>query len=223
MSTKQTPNEVEEVKDLEQVEEVQDLTEIEKVEDLAAAPEEVKEASPAFRSGGLRGISTPTMIHTHLDNFLAKIAGEIPVDANIRNSLEYWLNEIANVGFVTLQEVLSAIGAGGIVGGTLRQVLAQTHSVDFRNTNCIDLSTLTWTQTTFGSSMSWRAPKPSDAKAYGDSDAPNILSTVYSSQKIDSLYSDVKGVGIRSTGNEIYVNNGSTTEKPTGLLAYEKA
>lgn len=95
MSTKQTPNEVEEVKDLEQVEEVQDLTEIEKVEDLAEAPEEVKEEAPVLKSGGLRGISTPTMIHTHLDNFLAKIVGETPVDTNVRNSLEYWLDQIS--------------------------------------------------------------------------------------------------------------------------------
>lgn len=86
MSTKQTPAEAEEVKDLEQVEEVQDLTEV---------PEEIKEASPTLKSGGLRGISTPTMIHKHLDNFLASIAGETPVDTNVRNSLEYWLKQIA--------------------------------------------------------------------------------------------------------------------------------
>lgn len=38
---------------------------------------------------------TPTMIHKHIDNFLAKIVGETPVDDNPRDSTEYWLNEIA--------------------------------------------------------------------------------------------------------------------------------
>ena len=47
MSTKQTPNEVEEVKDLEQVEEVQDLTE---------APEEIKEAVEEGRGSYLCGL-----------------------------------------------------------------------------------------------------------------------------------------------------------------------
>ena len=38
---------------------------------------------------------TPTMIHEHIDNFLAKIVGETPVDDKPRNSTEFWLNEIA--------------------------------------------------------------------------------------------------------------------------------
>lgn len=39
---------------------------------------------------------TPTMIHEHIDNFLAKIVGETPIDDNPRDSTEYWLNEIAD-------------------------------------------------------------------------------------------------------------------------------
>ena len=35
------------------------------------------------------------MIQTHVDNFLAKIAGETPIDDKPRNSTEFWLNEIA--------------------------------------------------------------------------------------------------------------------------------
>ena len=35
------------------------------------------------------------MIQKHEDNFLAKIAGETPIDDNPRNSTEFWLNEIA--------------------------------------------------------------------------------------------------------------------------------
>ena len=38
------------------------------------------------------------MIQTHVDNFLAKIAGETPIDDNPRNSTEFWLNEIAENG-----------------------------------------------------------------------------------------------------------------------------
>lgn len=98
MSTKQTPEEVEEVKDLEQVEEVQDLKEapeeVKEVQDLTEVPEEVK--APVLRGGGLRDAADPNMIQTHLDNFLAKICGETPVDVNPRNSAEYWLKRIAD-------------------------------------------------------------------------------------------------------------------------------
>lgn len=38
------------------------------------------------------------MIQKHLDNFLAKIAGETPVDDEPRDSTEFWLNEIAEQG-----------------------------------------------------------------------------------------------------------------------------
>lgn len=48
-----------------------------------------------LRDGGLRDAGHPEMIQTHLDNFLAKIAGETPIDDNPRNSTEFWLNEIA--------------------------------------------------------------------------------------------------------------------------------
>ena len=35
------------------------------------------------------------MIQRHADNFLAAIAGETPVDDNVRNSKEFWLKKIA--------------------------------------------------------------------------------------------------------------------------------
>ena len=41
------------------------------------------------------------MIQKHLDNFLAKIAGETPVDDTIQNSTEFWINKIAEQGGVT--------------------------------------------------------------------------------------------------------------------------
>ena len=40
-------------------------------------------------------MANENMIQKHLDNFLAKIAGEVPADENVRTSQEFWLNEIA--------------------------------------------------------------------------------------------------------------------------------
>ena len=40
-------------------------------------------------------MANENMIQKHEDNFLAKIAGETPIDDNPRNSTEFWLNEIA--------------------------------------------------------------------------------------------------------------------------------
>ena len=40
-------------------------------------------------------MANENMIQTHLDNFLAKIAGETPIDENPRNSTEFWLDKIA--------------------------------------------------------------------------------------------------------------------------------
>lgn len=47
--------------------------------------------------GGLRGVGHPEMIQKHLDNFLAAIAGETPVDTNVRTSTEFWLKMIADI------------------------------------------------------------------------------------------------------------------------------
>lgn len=87
MSTKKTV-------DTEIVEDVEKI-EPEVIEEVKApVVDEVKEIVPEVKAP-LRGISTPSMIHTHLDNFLAKLCGETPIDANVRNSLEYWINELA--------------------------------------------------------------------------------------------------------------------------------
>lgn len=40
-------------------------------------------------------MANENMIQKHEDNFLAKIAGETPIDDKPRNSTEFWLNEIA--------------------------------------------------------------------------------------------------------------------------------
>lgn len=64
-------------------------------EDVRLDPDEIRER-PVLRDGGLRDAADPNMIQTHLDNFLAKIAGETPADDNVRNSHEYWLDRIAD-------------------------------------------------------------------------------------------------------------------------------
>ena len=66
-------------------------------DDVRLDPDEIRER-PVMREGGLRDAADPNMIQKHLDNFLAKIAGETPVDDKPRNSTEYWLNKIAESG-----------------------------------------------------------------------------------------------------------------------------
>ena len=61
-------------------------TEEAKTPEISEAPV-LKAATPAAPNN---------MIQKHVDNFLAKIAGETPVDDQPRDSTEYWLNKIAD-------------------------------------------------------------------------------------------------------------------------------
>ena len=67
-----------------------------------AFDEAVKETEPERKDAPiLRDAPDPAdmnMIHKHVDNFLAKIAGETPIDENVRDSTEYWLKRIAENG-----------------------------------------------------------------------------------------------------------------------------
>ena len=90
------------------------IDEIESENDVIIEPEtedDVREAFEINKDGPLAALGAPliralgdpdpadmTMIHKHLDNFLAKIAGETPIDENVRDSTEYWLNRIAESG-----------------------------------------------------------------------------------------------------------------------------
>lgn len=47
-------------------------------------------------------------------------------------------------GYYKMQDLLTAFGANGMVGGTLRNVLAEKFSSDFANTICIDLGDYNW-------------------------------------------------------------------------------
>ena len=48
-----------------------------------------------LRDGGLRDAADMNMIQKHIDNFLAMLCGETPVDSNVRTSTEYWLKRLA--------------------------------------------------------------------------------------------------------------------------------
>ena len=52
--------------------------------------------APLIKAAGDPEPADMTMIHKHLDNFLAMIAGETLVDSNVRNSTEYWLKRLAD-------------------------------------------------------------------------------------------------------------------------------
>ena len=80
-----------------QEEDKTETPEEESAEEARDIREEIRELRQEVEQlrGGLRGVGHPEMIQTHLDNFLAKIAGETPVDDKPRNSTEFWLNEIA--------------------------------------------------------------------------------------------------------------------------------
>ena len=83
---------------------VEELADEMKEFEPVAFDEAVKETEPERKDAPiLRALGDPepadmNMIHKHMDNFLAMIAGETPVDSNVRNSTEYWLKRIAESG-----------------------------------------------------------------------------------------------------------------------------
>lgn len=52
--------------------------------------------APRLRDGGDPDPADMNMIHKHLDNFLAMLCGETPIDDNVRTSTEYWLKRLAD-------------------------------------------------------------------------------------------------------------------------------
>lgn len=80
-------------------EEIREETPEEEREPLS--PEDLKDVRDLLDEvrelrGGLRGAADPNMIQKHLDNFLAALCGETPVDSNVRTSTEYWLKRLAD-------------------------------------------------------------------------------------------------------------------------------
>ena len=106
-----------------------------------------------------------------------------------------------------------------LIGGVLRNCLCVKASLDYNNTNVVDLSTLTWAwQSAQGR---WYATAPSDIKGIAsDSQLPNMLASKYSVK----AYAPVPSNALCLTGGGLlmlYTSDG--VNKPSGLLAYEKA
>lgn len=88
--------------------------------------EPVKESAPVLRDGGDPDPADMNMIHKHLDNFLAMLCGETPIDDNVRNSTEYWLKRLADGnGGSTKKIYIHPITIAGIV----------TNYIKINNTN----------------------------------------------------------------------------------------
>lgn len=115
------------------------------------------------------------------------------------------------------------------VGGTLRQCLCVKATLDFDNTNFVDLSELGWVYDSTYSRM--QATPPADIKYASGNDTPaNLLCTKYKTGNVLSGTDDVKiGVGTIALPY-LYVYNTGYTDATTFksamkgvLLAYEKA
>lgn len=91
----------------------------------------------------------------------------------------------------------------------------------------VDLSTLTWTLV---NDKFWQANAKSDMLARGNKNVSNVIAEKYmviEANYISATSGTNKIALMNSTANEvkkatyIYCNNGSTTEKPSGLMEYE--
>lgn len=110
------------------------------------------------------------------------------------------------------------------IGGTLRQCLCVKESLDFDNTGIVDLGTLSWIwQST---QNRWLSTGLISLIKLNKSVIPAI-STKYKSYSYNGMggsdYSEIIGVCYYESSGNLFVRNGSSTEKPSGLLAYEKA
>ena len=110
------------------------------------------------------------------------------------------------------------------IGGILRQCLCVKESLDFNNTNFVDLGSLTWS---YANGL-FSASKPSDAVLNTtDSVATNILCSNYKTVARDYVYTNDKSIGMKY---EILIRDTSYTDTTAFknamkgvLLAYEKA
>lgn len=84
-----------------------------------------------------------------------------------------------------------------------------------------DLSTLTWTYA--NDTQSWESQAIGGIKSISSSSTKaNLLASNYITTTRSSIASSVGGI-CQNTANQIVINNGSTTIKPTGILVYELA
>ena len=136
---------------------------------------------------------------------------------------------LAERGYNKTSDLYGVFGTKETAGGILRQLLVTNNALaeatlNFNNTAFVDLSELAWNYSTNGTGF-WLtstaiSPKP-NAVQY--SEFGNGLCSTMKINKVSNIQEyNGKGIGWYS-GGYLYCNNGSTTTKPTGLLAYEKA
>lgn len=91
-----------------------------------------------------------------------------------------------------------------------------------RKYGIVDLGTLDWTASTFGTADVWSTSLPSDCKGYTDSTIPtNVICLKYEVTSVNNIYSDLeKGIALRSNGSRLYVSR-TDANSPTGYLQYE--
>lgn len=114
------------------------------------------------------------------------------------------------------------------LGGTLRQLLAVRGSVDFDDTAYVRADDLNWSYNSNASFACWYTNDLASVAKFpsGSSGKPSFISTNYQEDALDNCYGNSKICLFTSSAGgtpSVFIRNGSSTEKPTGLLAYEKA
>lgn len=85
----------------------------------------------------------------------------------------------------------------------------------------VDLATLSWTWT---NSTFWKATYLANVGgASDDSDVAEMVSANYVSNSINNVYGGASGIAFKKVTGEILCVNGSSTERPSGLLQYKLA
>ena len=94
--------------------------------------EPAKETAPVLRALGDPDPADPNMIHKHLDNFLAMLCGETPIDDNVRTSTEYWLKRLAGgLGGSTKKIYFHPIVLSSTVTGSLYFLILDNESTPY--------------------------------------------------------------------------------------------
>ncbi len=130
-------------------------------------------------------------------------------------------------GYYKMQDLLTAFGANGMVGGTLRQTLCAKESLDFENTECADLGDCSWSyNSTYGFitlSLVNNVKKSSTTK---------MLSTLYEQDDYTTIIAGGTNmkIGVHQSLGYIVVSNSAYTDATAFknamkgvLLAFEKA
>lgn len=143
---------------------------------------------------------------------------------NSYGSLSTWLSEN---GYNKLQDLLTAFGANGMVGGALRQTLCVKESLDFDTTDAVDLGNYLWNEYSAGFFTFIGIGNPVTPV---NNDTPaKILCTGYKTNAWNNNDNGIAlaagGAGLFSIKDTNYTGNvdGFREHMKGVLLAYEKA